>query len=405
MDELDHNLLMAWDRVFERCRKDPVEARRRYDRMRAGGVYDRPVRAWCVAIRASDSRLDELVYGGESAAMRARVAHEIEVDAYTLSALCGPVRIPYPGVPMREAAAMLGRDPASIKKWLPVQIGKTVAEKEAFVQERYRSGSGRGERRWAEYYAHETGRGVFNVRYEPAGAAGRKAGMEVPVVWCDHDLDPGGFMGRPPSRWWGTLWRYLADAVPDHFEQGLVREPVVQPYEGGARFRGWQWRCPGLLEARGVRLGARGKAEPLIERGEFEEETQAPGLKPQDSTCGRAVRALYAPLPVRTIGEYFGVKEGLEVEGLSGQWYPGVMDRWAGRRSLACERCWKIKRQTFTNSTGWNELVTYLSGGLLYGREVEKPSDFEFERRRKRVPRAKQGGRLERGRPAAAAAG
>ena len=57
MDELDHNHLMAWQRVFERCRRDPAEARRRYLRTAVGGVYDRPVRAWCVALRASDSRL------------------------------------------------------------------------------------------------------------------------------------------------------------------------------------------------------------------------------------------------------------------------------------------------------------------------------------------------------------
>jgi len=52
------------------------------------------------------------------------------------------------------------------------------------------------------------------------------------------------------------------------------------------------------------------------------------------------------------------------------------------RRRLACERCWKVKRSTFTNSTGWNDLVSYLSGGLLYGRDVAKPAWLTYERRR-----------------------
>lgn len=369
MDELDHNLLDAWNRVFERCRRDPREARRRYDRMHADGIFDRPPRAWCVALRASDTRLDEWVMEPEAGYMRARMAHEIEVDGATLSGLCGPVDLRYPGLPLREAAAKLGRDPASLSKWLPIQIGKTRADKQRTAET-----VGIGRRRWAEFYAHETGRGVFNVRYVPAGAAGRSAGMEVPVVWCDHLMDPGGHMGRPPSKWWGTLWRYLADEVPNDYGLTLVREPVLQPYAGGERFRGWQWRCPGLTC----------RNEPRCA------DDCEPRCADADSTCGRLVRTLYAPLPVRTVGEYFGITEGLQVEGLSGAWLPGVMDRWAGRRSLACERCWRIKRQTFTNSTGWNELVTYLTGGLLYGHEVEKPSGFAYERRRKYAKRARK---------------
>jgi len=64
MDELDHNLLMAWNRVFERCRADPREARRRLERVGAGTCLDRPHRAWCVAVRASDTRISSAYAGG-----------------------------------------------------------------------------------------------------------------------------------------------------------------------------------------------------------------------------------------------------------------------------------------------------------------------------------------------------
>jgi hypothetical protein len=59
--------------------------------------------------------------------------------------------------------------------------------------------------------------------------------------------------------------------------------------------------------------------------------------------------------------------------------------------SFACYSCHRIRcfsRVDAKNS--WNELVSYLSGGLLYGHEVEKPDWFMRETQRKREyrPRA-----------------
>jgi hypothetical protein len=237
----------------------------------------------------------------------------------------------------------------------------------------------------------------------------------VPVVWSDGPMDPGGFRGRPPFGGWGSMWQHSAERIPLGFEQVVERVPRFQRYAGGERFRGWVWRCPGLCSAgageaelclsqaslrdrgpdphpnplSGREREQGGKADkvpltPALSRGERGEGGKSSG-------CGRLVRALYAPLPVWTVGKYRGLEEGLEVEGLSGEWLPGVMDRWAGRRSLACERCWRVKRQTFADSTGWNELVSYLSGGLLYGREVARPGDWVFER--KRAYRQRRGSR------------
>jgi hypothetical protein len=50
-------------------------------------------------------------------------------------------------------------------------------------------------------------------------------------------------------------------------------------------------------------------------------------------------------------------------------------------QTFACEKCHKIRRVSRCDPNAWNEIVTYLSAGLLYGREVERPSWFAKSRR------------------------
>ena len=274
--------------------------------------------------------------------------------------LGGAVEIPYPGVPIDEAARRLGKHKEALRNWMSARPGRTRAA-------RAESAKGVGydddNMRWQEH--PPTTEHPLGVRYVPQGAVGRHFGMETPVLWSDVAMDPGAAKGRPPARWWGSLWMSMAENIPYEFEQVVERVPRFVPYperDGSKRprFRGWRWVCPGLSEP--GRVGPAG--------------------------CGRRVATLYAPLPVWTVGRYLGMEEGLDVEGLSGQWFPGVMDRWAGRRRLACEHCWKLRRTSFANYKGWNELISHLSGGLLFGREVEKPSEFEYERRRlRKAPR------------------
>lgn len=56
--------------------------------------------------------------------------------------------------------------------------------------------------------------------------------------------------------------------------------------------------------------------------------------------------------------------------------------------SFACQRCHQIRRTTPLDVNHWNQVITYLSGGLLYGREVPKPAEFNAEpiRRRRYIP-------------------
>lgn len=363
MDELDRNLLAAWDRVFAMCRGDPAEARRRYARVLPGAVLDRPHRAWCVALRASDTRLMDAGYGvlgsePATSAVRARAAHEVVLEGGMIRELGGPVWLRYPGVPLTEAAALLGRDYAGLRGWLPVGAGRSRVERARLAAT---GDSVDGRLKGATFSSPGY---PLKVRYEPPACRGRR-GRETPVVWSDGPLDPGGHRGKPPARWWGTLWQSLAEGIPHEFEQVLERVPKYLPCLGEMRFRGWLWRCPGLEP---------GRVGPA----------DAPADAPADvpAGCGRLVPKLYAPLPVWTVGRHLGLEEGLAVEGLAGRWYPGVMDRWAGRRRLACRHCWRVRDSGAAERHGWNELVSHLSGGLLYGREVEKPAGFEYERRR-----------------------
>src|SRR5207302_1418593 len=44
--------------------------------------------------------------------------------------------------------------------------------------------------------------------------------------------------------------------------------------------------------------------------------------------------------------------------------------------TFACDKCHRIKRFSRCDPNAWNEAVTYLSAGLLYGREVQRPDWF-----------------------------
>lgn len=376
MDELDHNLLEAWHRVFERCRADPAEARRRYQRTLPGTCLDRPVRAWCVAIRASDTRLiaeggrgEGL--GGSGGSRGAQVAHEVVLDGEVIQRLGGPVEIPYPGVPMTEAAKMLGRNCTGLRHWIPVGAGRSRVERDALAAK----GDSDGRLIWATF---EKAGYPLKVRYEPPGKHGRR-GRETPVVWSDHALDPGAAKGLPPASWWGSLWMSMAEKIPYEFEQVVERVPKFLPCKGKQKFRGWLWRCPGLGSAGAGAQDVAIKSPPMTSAREK-----------HASGCGRLVPKLFAPLPAWTIGRYLDIEEGLDVAGLSGQWYPGVMDRWAGRRSLACRHCWRVRNGGAAERHGWNEFVSHLSGGLLFGHEVQQPADFQYERRRADVKRSRK---------------
>jgi hypothetical protein len=54
---------------------------------------------------------------------------------------------------------------------------------------------------------------------------------------------------------------------------------------------------------------------------------------------------------------------------------------------FGCQQCLGVWRLSRVNPASWGEVVSYLSGGLLYGREVPAPKWFTPDRRRPFKPR------------------
>lgn len=200
-----------------------------------------------------------------------------------------------------------------------------------------------------------------------------KHGKPIPIVYAPSPLDVHMQRGRAPDRVWGTLWQSKGEMLPDDFEMRAERVPRWQPWRNKTVMRGWDWRCPGRAAANSERV-----------------------------ECGRLCRYLYAPLPLPTLAQSIceWALEMPEDSGLSGAWHPGItgdlqQDVGAGRRSFACKQCWGVRNPSLLNHVGWNDFVTYISGGLLYGHEVERPLDeapcvrkHAFGKRRSRKPPA-----------------
>ncbi len=170
-----------------------------------------------------------------------------------------------------------------------------------------------------------------------------KRHRKVTVVSSPRDLDPGyAWKFHAPMLHWGTNIRRLSEHAPKNFEQTIRRIPVFRydPHNrrgGSCRFTilfGYRWICPG---------------------------------------CKRRVRTIYYPMP----GFCTLRLSKLDVQ-------PGHPDGMPEPpRTFACSRCHDLCYfELATKYWGWNYLVSHLSGGLLYGREVAKPDWWKGERRR-----------------------
>ncbi len=195
-------------------------------------------------------------------------------------------------------------------------------------------------------------RGVLNVEHYK-GLFGRH-GKPVPMLFTRDLLDPNfSRFWRRPHPIWGTLWQYLSDFVPDDFEQTIHRVPFMvgtwQAVRAGAAdkelFRGWRWVCPG---------------------------------------CRKQVRTLFYPVTPLNFLELLGIDPASPKRGAANA-------RPEMPPCFACRKCHRVVYFSPVQRGSWNQYVTYLSAGLLYGHEVEKPAWFRPERRQayRPLPRAK----------------
>lgn len=377
MNQIDINLGAAWSEVVDRCRQDPVPSLRRALRQ-FQSIIHRPFRQWCLCLRASDRRItsanailelpaddrismdegiDELVLRGRR--------HFATLSGTLIRRLTQAVHVPFPGEDWTKIAAKCGCKPSQLYTW--AKHGTLVVQ---------------------DY---------VNSREI------RKRGKRVPIMYAPRAIDPNNFNGRAPDAMWGSLWEYLWEDFPEAYEQRVERVPRFKPHRGKPVFRGYEWICPGrwvpATPRRGFDADETGDADgatltpaisltPALSLHEQEGEGESTprivtkaGEELAHVPCGRSCHFLYGPMPVWTLGKALGLESlPLPRECGGGAWGlggPGVhgIEPGSGWRTFACKKCWNVRTPNLTDHHGWNEFVTLISGGLLYGHEVKRPAD------------------------------
>jgi hypothetical protein len=367
-----HQLLVAaWERVRGKVESDPKELARRLARGKR--LSARPARGWCLGVRASDRRLWK--YCTRKADRK--YPNRVVLGREALVELCGPVYLQWPGETLEAVAEKLG-------------VGKGAL-------------------------LHSRLNGVFRVHYVP-GARGKQR----PLLYREGPLDPSvrGFL--PVDRAWGDLALELVGRVPGGIEQVLTREPVFEASrayhdaEGlhpedpkligrqkkrrdlklpkpppdyvwykwkGEEYMGYDWRNP-LAAANWERYQKKLKSGREAckrwrakQQYQYEDAMQFKGYRWVCPTCGKKVNTVYMPMcGLNLLTGWLGALD-------EDRRVPMLLD-FENQWTFACGRCQRIDRVSRANPDAWNRIVGYLSAGLLYGSEVERPGWFKVERKR-----------------------
>jgi len=392
MDPLDLALLDAWNRLTPRIRADRLEdsnleSARRASR-RSSATLNRPLRAWCLCLRAADSRLDTYAAVAPYAALRINAPHTLYIDAPTVRKLVAPITIPWPGLRLRVAARRLGRDPATIHSWVK--------------------------------------RGVLQVTYEAPSIHSHRGGRKIPIVWTPSPLDPNADLARAPDPVWGSMWQHHHTRVPDDLTL-IVNREMTYRYDPRRRkkdlglARGWQFICPGLPLPPRVPLVSRCSERlpsadqpapvPSSDPSPTHPITHSPThplwpQHPEDHppiTCGRPARRLYCPRPIIDLPHLLNDDPLSPWERVAESARPGEgaspldasMPRRLDTPFFACSHCHQLTYTTL-QADGWNAFIAHISRGLLYGHEVERPASTAFKRKLAYRPRTRRAPQRDR---------
>ncbi len=349
MGEIEHHIQRAWDEIRPTLDENALArrlARRRTPLLRG------PPRAWCLAVRASDTRLP----AGQSITLtRDRLAH-----------LCAPVLIPAPGLMLDQLAPLLGT----------TRIGLRNARID----------------------------GTLRTRHIKL-LAGRR-GKPVPLLYTDQPLDPcsKGFANPDPAWIWTAAFR--PGRIPRDITQTLTR--IVRYISHAARHNARSHReitfprapsrclpppAPDLAWYKWSRSGhylgndptnwRKGPHDPG-DRPRYDRPKRRWSKRHAQSTskgslhfnghqwicprCHRTCRTIYLPLP--RINLLTNLPPLAQINNI-----PAYAD------GFACHRCHRVKFFSRTRNDSWNQLIAYLTGGLLYGHEVPRPADFTKRKR------------------------
>jgi hypothetical protein len=194
-EDLEKLLREAWARVGPGVMGDARELARRLARGESRW-HRRPLREWCLAVRASDGRIDpssaimvpdDAAYPGRPDLYR---RHELTLDALLLGKLC---RLALPeGHSIDETAKMLGTSRMALK------------------------------------FARLNG--VLRTRHIP----GRRGPW--PILYADRALDPNRPGLFAPDAIFSCLRHRLIEQIPADLEQIVVRVPLFRAMTAGHRY-------------------------------------------------------------------------------------------------------------------------------------------------------------------------
>jgi len=194
-------------------------------------------------------------------------------------------------------------------------------------------------------------RGQFSENY--IAGLGGKRGKPVPLLSPKGELlDPSARGFARPHPIWGSMWEFLSGEMPEDFEQTVIRRPhfgkmigrrtspTGEVYKDEMQLRGWRWVCP---------------------------------------VCKKEVRRIYYPVAVRTLFDSWFIDPVIQKRLCDADLVE------APAATFACMACHGVYHFCSIAPGAWNRVITYLTAGMLYGREVAKPASFVPERKRART--------------------
>ncbi len=215
MRDIEAALTDAWIEVRKQLRTNEAELRRRLARRR--GELSRPIRAWCIAIRANDTRIT----AWDAAIMPDHALDRLHEDHRG-------VVLPHDVILDKRLCQMLTRA-VDLRVWRGQSV--TAAARKLGTK--------------AECLSYLRKHGQLSWDRIEGYARRRRSGI---FVWRKDRLrDPCSRSAFDPPDWvWGGLWNGLGDELPDDFEQTLQRIPVVRQRteDSRPRSRGLRWICP-----------------------------------------------------------------------------------------------------------------------------------------------------------------
>src|SRR5882672_10702283 len=139
-EDLERAIRDAWLRIRQSILSDPQKLHRRLARRRMKSLT-RPLRPWCLAIRASDRRITPahwVIYPEHAMDLDhpehayEPIEHEVTIQTHALRRYCHPVIIARPGEEVTEVAKKLGVHPSVLHR----------ARSQGVYQERFYEGLG-----------------------------------------------------------------------------------------------------------------------------------------------------------------------------------------------------------------------------------------------------------------------